>query len=186
MRSSIAVVTFVFALAFAFGAAAEEHYHEKAVNADTKEKFAAVSASVIKQMEHGGRYEFVTPTERQKIEKAFAEMNGMMDKYGSVAAMDEKTKIALFNNQEVVNSILTHRDRDRVICKHEVPVGSHIPVTTCHTYAQEVEAREGARKQWQDWSQRACVSAPSQTNKSPYCFSGGGGGHGATGNQGGG
>ncbi|MET0229362.1 MAG: hypothetical protein ABW186_00355 [Rhodanobacteraceae bacterium] len=75
---------------------------------------------------------------------------------GSVATMKEDQKIALFNAQETVNSILTLRDRDRVICRKEAPVGSHIPVTSCHSYAQEVEAREGTKKQLDEWGRAPC------------------------------
>ena len=71
--------------------------------------------------------------------------------------MKEDQKIALFNAQETVNSILTLRDRDRVICKKEAPLGSHIPLTRCHTYEQEVEAREGTKKIMDDWGRPLCV-----------------------------
>ena len=67
-----------------------------------------------------------------------------------------ETKAKLFNEQEVVNSILTRRDRDRVICKNEAPIGSHIPVTTCHTYGQEVEAREATHNPLDQWKNDAC------------------------------
>lgn len=153
-------------------AAANEHYHEKSFNADTRDKFAAVSANVIKEMQHGGRYEFVKPDEREQITAKLAEIGTMFEQNGSVGAMDEKTKIALFNDQEVVNSILTRRDRDRVICTHQAPVGSHIPITTCHTYAQEVEAREGTLKQMDAWRQPPCFSAPTATTKTPPCYMG--------------
>jgi hypothetical protein len=33
--------------------------------------------------------------------------------------MKQDTKVKLFNDQDVIKSILTHRDRDRVICKNE-------------------------------------------------------------------
>ena len=65
---------------------------------------------------------------------------------GAVANMKEEQKIALFNAQETVNSILTLRDRDRVICKKEAPVGSHIPRDVVPTYGQEIEAREGTQE----------------------------------------
>ena len=46
-----------------------------------------------------------------------------------------------------------------MICKKEAPVGSHIPVTTCHTYAQEFEAREGSKKMMDEWSRDPCRGA---------------------------
>lgn len=139
-------------------ASAKEHYREGSVKADTKEAFEKVADSVREGMQAGGRYEYVKPAEQKTIEKKLAEMAKLFDDAGgAVANMKEEQKIALFNAQETVNSILTLRDRDRVICKKEAPVGSHIPVTSCHTYAQEVEAREGAKKIMDDWGRPLCV-----------------------------
>ncbi|HEY6984558.1 MAG TPA: hypothetical protein VH375_00635 [Rhodanobacteraceae bacterium] len=144
--------------ALTFGpAVAKENYHEVGVKADTKEAFDALADNVRKNMTPGGKYEYVKPEEQKTIEKKFSEMDALFTQAGSVANMKEDQKIALFNAQETVNSILTLRDRDRVICKKEAPVGSHIPVTTCHTYAQEVEAHQGTTKQLSDWSRPQCV-----------------------------
>lgn len=138
-------------------AAAKENYREGGVKADTKEAFETVSESVRKEMTTGGKYQYVKPAEQKTIEKKLDEMEALFQQAGSVANMKEDQKIALFNAQETVNSILTLRDRDRVICKKEAPVGSHIPVTTCHTYGQEIEARQGTQKQLDDWSRPLCV-----------------------------
>src|SRR4051812_6872543 len=141
-------------------ASGKEHYREGSVKADTKDAFEKVAASVREGMESGGRYEYVKPAEQQTIEKKLTEMGTIFDQAGgSVANMKEDQKIALFNAQETVNSILTLRDRDRVICKKEAPVGSHIPVTSCHTYGQEVESREGTKKILGDWGRPLCVGA---------------------------
>jgi len=40
--------------------------------------------------------------------------------------MDNGTQIELFNQQELVNSILTRRDRDRVICERGSLTGTHL------------------------------------------------------------
>lgn len=141
----------------AFPAAAKEHYKESGVKADTREAFEPIADSVRKEMEDGGRFEYVRPDERKTIDGKLSEMSAIFEKAGSVDAMTQDQKLALFNAQETVNAILTKRDRDRVICKNQAPVGSHIPVTTCHTYGQEVEAREGTRKIMNDWNRAQCV-----------------------------
>jgi hypothetical protein len=136
---------------------AKENYHENSVKADTKEAFDQIAQTVRDGMEGGGKYEYVKPSEKATITKKFDEMDKLFDAGGgAVATMKEDQKIALFNAQETVNSILTLRDRDRVICKKEAPIGSHIPVTTCHTYGQEVEAREGSKKIMDEWSRDPC------------------------------
>jgi hypothetical protein len=143
---------------FAFGAAtAKENYKENGVKADTKEAFDPLAVKIREDLQDGGRYEYVKPAERKTIEQKLNEMSALFEQTGAVSNMTQDQKISLFNDQEVVNSILTQRDRDRVICKKTTPIGSHIPVTNCHTYAQEVEAREGTQKQMSDWKNTPCV-----------------------------
>jgi hypothetical protein len=138
-------------------AGAKEHYRENSVKADTAEAFSQLADNVRREMVPGGKYEYIKPDEKQKVDAALEQMTKLFDEHGTVAAMTQDQKVALFNAQEVVNSILTLRNRDRVICKNEAPLGSHIPKTSCHTYAQEVEAREGAKKMMDDWGRPLCV-----------------------------
>jgi len=158
-------ISFAIALALSLAAlqtaGARENYHEKQVNADTKEAFADISQNVRRQMDTGGKYEFVPADERTKIDKTFGEMTALFDQYGTVSAMNEDAKVKLFNDQEVVNSILTKRDRDRVICENKTKLGSHIRETTCHTYAQEVQARQETQKQMSDWKVMGCAGTSS-------------------------
>lgn len=177
MKTLIAAAM-VASIAVCGAAGAKESYHEKAFNADTTDKFNETADSVRKEMEPGGRYQYVKPEERKKIDTALGEMSKLFAENGSVAAMNQDTKVKLFNDQEVVNSILQQRDGDRVICKNEAPIGSHIPVTTCHTYAQEVEARQGAGKQMADWKLGACsaTAGSAKSNPGQQCMMGGGGG----------
>ncbi len=153
-------IAFAVAVCVCLGgmAGAKENYRENSVKADTKEAFDQIADTVRNGMTDGGKYEYVKPQEKATIEKKLDEMDKIFDAGGgSVSTMKEEQKIALFNAQETVNSILTLRDRDRVICKKEAPVGSHIPVTSCHTYAQEVEAREGTKKQLEEWGRGQCT-----------------------------
>lgn len=178
MKSAFAVAV-VFAMALIQPAVAKENYHEKQVNAETKDKFVDVVQSTQREMGPGGKYEFVQPKERVQIDKSFDEMTKLFDEYGTVAAMTQDAKVRLFNNQEIVNSILTKRDRDRVICTNQAPIGSHIPVTTCHTYAQEVEAHEGTKKQLDEWKRAPCIGTPSKSGAPPpQCYMGPGAGGG--------
>lgn len=121
--------------AFAVTAAAADK-PEPAVNADTKDSFSTVSGWVQKEMSPGGRYEHVTPSERTTVDAKLAEMSALLDKHGSVSAMSDADKTQMFNSQEQVNAILSHRDGDRMVCQTVAPVGSHIPVKTCKTARQ--------------------------------------------------
>lgn len=137
-------------------ASAKENYKEAAFNADSKQKFMTVATGVREQIKPGGRYEYVSPAERFTINQKLDDMTALFDKNDSVASMSEQNKIELFNDQEAINSILTKRDGERVICKKEAPIGSHIPVTSCHTYAQEQTAHKNNAKQFDDWTHGQC------------------------------
>ena len=123
---------------------------EPAVKAASKDDLIAASAAVHKQMVPGGRYEFVTPAERDVVDAKLGDMQSLFDKYGTVATMNQDSKIQLFNDQESVNAILTNRDGDRRICKSVAPTGSLIPKTTCHTYGEIERSHRDSQKYLQD------------------------------------
>ena len=157
MKTVPLALAIVLLTGIASGVGAKENYRENSVKADTKEAFDQLAESVRKGMESDGKYEYVKPAEKATITKKLDEMDKLFEAGGgSVSTMKEDQKIALFNAQETVNSILTLRDRDRVICKKEAPVGSHIPVTSCHTYAQEVQAHEGSKQIMSEWARDPC------------------------------
>ena len=158
MRRMILLLA-TLAVAVPCGGSAKEKYKE-VVNAGTSEQFADVIAGIREQLKPGGRYEFVPPDERTTIdanvaaiEKLFAENGGLVDN------MNHEEKVALFNAQESVNAILTHRDSDRVICQHIKPIGSNIPKTKCHTFGQAEEARRDTTRMMDKWKQVPCAAA---------------------------
>ena len=92
----------------------------------------------------------MTATERIKGNAALDEIRQIFQKSGDVAQMTDAEKTAMFNSQEQVNAILAKRDNERLICKNEMPVGSHILAKTCTT-AGDIEAR---RRQDKTYLQR--------------------------------
>jgi hypothetical protein len=148
MKKNVSAACLLFAV-FAVGASAADK-PAPAVNADTKESFATVSGWVEKEMHTGGRYEHVTDTERSTVETKLASMSALLDKKGSVGQMNDAEKTQMFNDQEQVNSILAHRDGDRLVCQTVAPVGSHIPIKSCKTARQMEGDQRDAQKFIQD------------------------------------
>jgi len=103
--------------------------------ADTPQKLQAVIDSIHGEMAAEKRYEFINPTERRNVDADFATMMTLMTNAGSVTAMKQPDRIKLFNTQEHVNGILTHSDRNRLICQRRSKMGSNLPVTECRTLA---------------------------------------------------
>lgn len=116
------------------------------VKADSKENFEAIVAAIHQQMQPGGRWQYIDKNERTTIDGSFADMGKLYDQFGSVDKMDQAAKVRLLADQSTVNAILTKKDGDRLICRSEMPVGSHLPVKTCKTYAQIQAEQNGAQE----------------------------------------
>ncbi|HET9836576.1 MAG TPA: hypothetical protein VFP88_09575 [Rhodanobacteraceae bacterium] len=120
------------------------------VKADTKDNFEAVVSAIHQQMAPGGRWAYVDRSERQSIDTEFADMRDLFSRYGSVAQMDQAAQQQLYKDQEIVNGILTRRDGNRLICRNEAQLGSHIPVRTCKTYSQIEAQHSNSQRFFQD------------------------------------
>ncbi len=125
---------------------------EKPVAADTPEKFTQTVEQIRKEMTPGGRYEFIHPGDKAKVETDLNSMAAMLQKSGSVAAMNLAEKTQLFNTQEHVNGILTHSDRDRLVCESNAPTGSNLRRMTCQTVGEIESNRRAAQKSVEDAS----------------------------------
>ena len=131
--------------------AVPEENGKPVVKADSKENFETIVAAIHQQMQPGGRWQFIDNNERATVDNSFADMSKLYDQFGSVDKMDQAAKIRLLADQSTVNAILTKKDGDRLICQSEMPVGSHLPVKTCKTYAQIQAEQRGAQQALQNY-----------------------------------
>ncbi len=116
------------------------------VKADTADNFAAIVAAIHQQMQPGGRWQYIDADERATIDGSFGDMQTLYDRYGSVDKMDQNARMRLLADQSTVNAILTKKDGDRLVCQSMLPVGSHLPVKTCKTYAQVQAEQRNAQE----------------------------------------
>lgn len=142
----VSIVTLIILMLLALPLAATEKA-APAVNADTQASFTHVAAWVRQEMDEGGRYSYVTGTERAKVNATLNTMARLFEKVPTVARMNDEQKTEMFNNQGEVNAILNRRDNDRLICKNVIPVGTHIPNKICET-AGAIHARQVSDKQY--------------------------------------
>jgi hypothetical protein len=123
------------------------------VKAETKDQFAAVADHVRQQMAPGGRFQFVDKTGHETVDRDLSSMQSLYDKFGTVDAMDQASKIQLYNYQGEVNAILTRGDGDREVCEQVKPMGSNIPKTVCRTNRDIQEENQQAQRYMQDVQQ---------------------------------
>ncbi|MEP6483911.1 MAG: hypothetical protein ABJB01_05635 [Rudaea sp.] len=117
---------------------------------DTPQTFAVTQASIQKQMESGGRFEFIKPSDKAAANNDMNSMAAMLQKAGSVEALSSNDKTALFNMQEHLNGLLARNDNQRLVCEHNNPLGSHIPTTTCRTYGEIERQRRDSQRYLDD------------------------------------
>jgi ABC-type metal ion transport system substrate-binding protein len=116
------------------------------VVASTAQAFAQTETQIRQQMESGGRFEFIKPTDKVTANSDLDAMMAMLQKSGSVDAMNAGDKVHLLNLQEHLNGVLTHNDSERLVCERNNPLGSHIASTTCRTYGEIERNRQQTQK----------------------------------------
>jgi hypothetical protein len=99
----------------------------------TLNSFEQDSARIRSDMQPGGKYGYISNIERSRVEDRLADMQKLLAAHADAADMQPSDKVALLNAQD---------DNNRLVCEHVAPVGSHRPITTCHTYAEIMQQRE--------------------------------------------
>jgi hypothetical protein len=125
---------------------ADEVVKKPVDTADTPEKLQSTIDSIHAEMAQDKRYEFINPTQRRDVDNDFATMLSLITKAGSVSAMKEGERVKLFNAQEHANGILTHTDRNRLVCERRQKMGSNLPVNECSTVADIERNRANSQK----------------------------------------
>jgi hypothetical protein len=88
------------------GATDKDGVIAKPVLADTPDKFAEQTQRIRADMQTGGRYEYTGASDKKKVDALLELMANLLQRAGSVDAMNHDTRITLFNAQEEVNGIL--------------------------------------------------------------------------------
>jgi hypothetical protein len=153
---------------FAAGQTDKNGVVQKAVAADTPEKFAAQTQRVLEDMQTGGRYEYINASDKHTVERLLEQMAAALQGAGSVEAMNSTQRIQLFNLQEEINGLLKHNDSNRLVCESRAPIGSNILRTTCHTHGQIEATARNTQQGLQEFDHsRLCNSGSMETPCAP-------------------
>ena len=99
--------------------------------------------AIIKDLDGGKVYSEISQKERNDVRDALNRISGALQAPSGVQGLNEDQKARVFNDQELVNSILTRAGEDsRLVCTREKVVGSHRPTTQCQTVAERRRIRE--------------------------------------------
>ena len=118
---------------------------------DVHQSFDAQRRSIEADLANGKTYSELSDSDRAKVTGALERMGNLLHEAGGVAALDEAQKVRVFNDQELVNSLLSQAAADsRLICRREKRIGSNRTTTQCMTALQRNRQSEQARKDLSD------------------------------------
>lgn len=123
------------ALAMAMGSAAAAPKNKEIF--EPGKPMAEQITKIEADLNGGETYSEITVDQRSRVRQALGHMRGIIERSGSEATLSAANRNELFNDQQVVNTVLTQaREDSRLICRRERVVGSNMPQTQCMTVAQ--------------------------------------------------
>ena len=111
-----------------------------------KSAFAEQKRDIIVKLSDGKTYSEISSNDKGAVTAALDRMEVKINGAGGVEGLTMEQKVEVFNDQEVVNNLLTKARKDsRLVCKRETTVSSRIPSTQCRTVAERKRSYEEAQ-----------------------------------------
>ena len=105
--------------------------------------FAAQRAAIEKALGDGKTYVEISSADRSDVRTALDRMSRLLDGGKTTESLTEDQKVELFNQQEIINTLLTRAASDsRVVCDRIEKTGSHRKITVCRTVAERDRRRQ--------------------------------------------
>ncbi|GAB3515397.1 hypothetical protein MNQ95_03515 [Pseudoxanthomonas daejeonensis] len=115
---------------------------------DLSSSFEAQRTAIVTALGDGKTYAEISPDDRQRVTSSLNRISGLLGDVQSVNQLPAATKVEVFNEQELVNTLLTQaREDSRLVCTREKKVGSHRATNSCMTVAERRRAREETEQQ---------------------------------------
>ena len=114
---------------------------------------------ILADLGDGETYSEISQNDRAEVRDALTRIGDSIQKAGGVDALSVDDKAKVFNDQELVNTILTKAGEDsRLVCTREKKVGSHRTTTQCMTLAERTRQREQSQQAVRDNTRTICTS----------------------------
>ena len=110
--------------------------------------FEAAHAKLIKDLgPDGDRYSEISAADRQAVLDAMNRIGAKLEKATPEHPLTAEDQVQVFNDQELVNTIITHARADsRLFCERDQPTGSHRVHITCLTIAKWMEREQTGQR----------------------------------------
>ena len=112
-------------------------------NADA---FAQQRQLILARLDDGVSYQGISAAEKGEVRAALARIGTKIDRAGGARHLTKGQRVAVFNDQELINNILTKAgDDDQLVCRNETGTGTHVRTVQCKTLAERREETEYAQ-----------------------------------------
>ncbi|MCK7595586.1 hypothetical protein [Pseudomarimonas salicorniae] len=138
-------LAFVLALSACAADAAKRKEHQNVEF--SPQRFAEQRDTILESL-HDETYTELTDENRSAVLAALARMEARLSGVSRFEDMDKRDQTAVFNDQELINNLLTQAAADsRLICKREKFVGSNRTTNVCLTVGERRRLAEAAQDQ---------------------------------------
>ena len=108
-------------------------------------------------------YSELTRTQRLEVLAALDRMERVLSEVTSVQELSDARKAQLFNDQEMVRTVLTKAaDDSRMLCRTEQRTGSHRLHSHCSTVGERRRERENSQRMLGQWAGPPPMPIPGQ------------------------
>lgn len=135
---------------FQFAAAIAILFTASAMAETTKlsafEQFEQQKATILDDLKSDTVYREISHSDANLVRDTLNRMSERLNGVNDVTQMAKDQQAKLFNDQDLVNTILTMAENDsRTVCRRRGRLGSNFKVTTCETVAERRERQEADR-----------------------------------------
>ncbi|MBN6152833.1 hypothetical protein JR065_21100 [Xanthomonas sp. AmX2] len=107
---------------------------------------ASQIAAIQAQLDDGKTYVELGGEQKSQVKAALLRISDVLNAHADLTGMPESTRVALFNDQELVNNLLVQaRDDSRLICSRDKLTGSNMRTTQCSTVAERRRIKENSQ-----------------------------------------
>jgi len=109
------------------------------------ESFQVQQQKVQADLRGGEVYSEISAENRGRVLEALERMSSLVGE-GSIESLSPEKKVEAFNDQELVNNLLTQaREDSRLICRRERTLGSQMATSQCFTVAERERMKQNSQ-----------------------------------------
>lgn len=119
----------------------------EAVRLSAVESFEAEKKQILRDLESNTIYREINGGDLRLVRDTLDRMSESLGSVDNLAQMSEAQRVQLFNDQELVNTVLTMAENDsRTVCRRSGKLGTNFKTTTCETVRDRRERQEADRR----------------------------------------